>query len=164
LSRGFRVMGFISMNYIEAPHEYEGEAYSIFLAGSISDPANWQGRFAKLLADNDVTIFNPRRKELPLGNRAKERRQIEWEHRHLARASLVVFWFTPPTVCPIALFELGACCESGIPLVVGVDPKYALNFDVGVHLSLRRPELKVLESIDGVARAIIEHATHPIGN
>jgi hypothetical protein len=131
---------------------------SIFLAGSISDPANWQGLLAKQLAGVDTTVFNPRRQEFPVGNRSEERRQIEWERRHLARANLVVFWFTPATLCPIALFELGACCESAKPVVVGIDPKYALKFDVSVHLSLRRPDVKVLDDLDDVARAILTHS------
>jgi hypothetical protein len=151
-------MGISTMEYIEAPNEYQGDGFSVFLAGSISDCANWQARLAELLASARVTIFNPRRQEFPVGDRTEERRQIEWERRHLARANLVVFWFTPPTLCPIALFELGACCETGIPLVVGIDPKYALKFDVGVHLSLRRPDVTVLDNLDDLARAILTHA------
>jgi hypothetical protein len=145
------------MNYIEAPNEFEGEGYSVFLAGSISDNANWQARLAKQLAGADVTVLNPRRHEFPVGNRAEERRQIEWERRHLARASMVAFWFAPPTLCPIALFELGACCESGMPLVIGIDPKYALKFDVSVHVSLRRRDVPVLDDLDDVARAILKY-------
>jgi hypothetical protein len=146
------------MEYIEAPNEYQGDSFSFFLAGSVSDCANWQTQLVKLLAGAHVTVFNPRRCEFPVGNRTEERRQIEWERRHLERANLVVFWLTPPTLCPIALFELGACCESGIPLVVGIDPKYALKFDLGIHLSLRRPDVKVLDNLDDLARAILTHA------
>jgi hypothetical protein len=146
------------MEYIEAPNEYQGDSFSVFLAGSISDCANWQSRLVKRLSDIDVTILNPRRQEFPAGNRTEERRQIEWERRYLARANLVVFWFTPPTLCPIALFELGACCESGIPLVVGSDPNYGLKFDVSVHVSLRRPDVKVLDNLDDLAGAIRTHA------
>ena len=146
------------MKYIEAPSEFDGDDFSVFLAGSISDPANWQARLSNQLAGAHVIILNPRRREFPVGNRAVERRQIEWERRHLARASLVVFWFTPPTLCPIALLELGACCEAGKPIVVGIDPMYGLKFDVSVHLSLRRPDVKVLDNLDDLARAILTHS------
>jgi hypothetical protein len=146
------------MNYVEAPNEYDGDGFSVFLAGSISDYANWQARVAKQLAGVDTIVFNPRRQEFPVGNRTEERRQIEWERRHLARANLVAFWFTPPTLCPIALLELGACCEAGKPVVVGIDPTYGLKFDVSVHLCLRRPDVKVLNNLDDLARAILTHS------
>jgi hypothetical protein len=146
------------MNYFEAPIEYEDGGYCVFLAGSISDPGNWQMRLVKELARTELTILNPRRRQFPTGDRAEERRQIEWERRHLARADLVIFWLTPPTLCPIALFELGACCEANVPLVVGVDPNYALEFDIDVHLGLRRPDVKVLDNLNDVAHAILTHA------
>lgn len=146
------------MNYIEAPQEYNGNGYSVFLAGSISDDRNWQSQLFNSLRNTCVTIFNPRRKDFPIGDRIEERRQIEWERRHLARANLVVFWLTAPTLCPIALFELGACCESGAPLVLGIDSNYALKFDIRIHLSLRRPDVNVHDSLDDLARSIVKHA------
>jgi hypothetical protein len=145
------------MNYVEAPNEYGGNGPSIFLAGSISDPANWQSRLTESLTRTDLAVFNPRRPQFPVANPAEERRQIEWERRYLSRADLVVFWLTPPTMCPIALFELGACCESGVPLVVGIDPNYALSFDMSCHLHLRRQDVKVLDNLDDVGRATISY-------
>jgi hypothetical protein len=146
------------MKYVEAPEEYDGAGCSVFLAGSISDPGNWQSQLVKLLAGAQVTVFNPRRRNFPTGDRAEERRQIEWERRYLSRANLVAFWLAPPTACPIALFELGACCESGVPIIVGIDSNYALNFDVRFHLSLRRPDAEVLDNLCDVGRAIKGHA------
>jgi hypothetical protein len=145
------------MNYIEAPHEYEGDGCCIFLAGSISDDRNWQARLVESLGRTNATIFNPRRRNFPVGNRQEERRQIDWERRYLARADLVVFWLTPPTLCPVALFELGGCCESGVPLVVGIDSDYGLRFDVDCHLCLRRPDVQVLDNLDDLASAVRRH-------
>jgi hypothetical protein len=144
------------MNYIEAPNEYDGEGFAMFLAGGISDEGNWQMELTRSIAGTQATILNPRRRDFPIGNRVEERRQIEWERRYLERADLVVFWLAPPTLCPIALFELGVCCGRDVPLVVGVDPNYTLRSDVDIHLSLHRPELSLFDSVKRLARAVNE--------
>lgn len=145
------------MYYIEAPNEYDGDGHCIFLAGSVSDEQNWQSQLIASLGDVQVTVFNPRRKEFPAGNRMEEQRQIEWERRLLAQACLVAVWLTPPTPCPIALFELGACCESGVPLAVGIDPNYVLRHDIVTHLHLRRPDIAVCDTLDKLTHAIMSH-------
>ena len=145
------------MNYIEAPNEYEGGGRAVFLAGGITGAENWQTQLIESLRDVNATVLNPRRKEFPMGDPAEGERQIEWEHRHLERADLFAFWFPPQTLCPIALFELGACCASGKPLVVGTAPTYARRFDVTVQLRLRRPDVRVLDSLEDLTRAVVEH-------
>ena len=109
------------MNYIEAPEEFDGCGPAVFLAGGITGADNWQAQVAQSLRRLQATVLNPRRKQFPNDNSATGQQQIEWEHRHLLLATLVAFWFPPPTLCPIALFELGACCAAGTPLVVGAD-------------------------------------------
>ena len=143
------------MNYIEAPVEFDGNGPAIFLAGGISDAQDWQSRLTRMLGEVPATILNPRRKHFPMGDRLEGERQIDWEHRHLARASLVAFWFPPETVCPIGLFELGACCASAARLAVGTDPEYARRFDVVEQLRLRRPEVRVVDSLAGLRREIV---------
>lgn len=145
------------MNYIEAPNEYDGEGLAVFLAGGISDVENWQQSVVEVLSKTDCTILNPRRSEFPTGNKVEEHRQIEWEWRYLQRAELVVFWFPPQTLCPIALFELGTCCSGDLPIVVGCDPKYARLFDLVAQLRLRRPEVELVQSIDELAERVVQH-------
>jgi len=147
------------MNYIEAPSEYLGNSRAVFLAGGIAGAENWQTVMVELLENIDATVLNPRREDFPMGDAAEGERQIEWEHRHLERADLVAFWFPPQTLCPITLFELGTCCSSGVPLVVGTEPDYVRRFDVAVQLRLRRPEVKVVDTLDDLARAVREHST-----
>ena len=118
------------MRYIEAPAEYDGNGPAVFLAGGITDTADWQSQLTVLLGANEGTVLNPRRREFPMGDPSEGRVQIEWEFRHLKLADLVAFWFPPETLCPIALFELGACCGSNSPIVVGTDPEYSRRFDV----------------------------------
>jgi hypothetical protein len=72
------------------------------------------------------------------------RTQIEWEYRHLRRATAVLFWFPPETLCPIALYELGGrALVREQPLFVGTHPGYARRLDVEVQLKLARPEVVV---------------------
>src|SRR5262245_64999987 len=117
------------MNYIEAPDEFVGGGRAVFLAGGISDAEDWQSQVVRSLGNLDATVLNPRRAHFPAGDAEESRRQIGWEHRHLRRADLVAFWFPSQTLCPIALFELGACCSAGAVLVVGGDQRYGRRFD-----------------------------------
>jgi hypothetical protein len=124
--------------------------------GGISDAENWQAQVVRLLQRVDATILNPRRTHFPANNLAESRRQIEWEARHLQKADLVAFWFPPQSLCPIALFELGIYTVTKVQIVVGTDPHYARRFDLDVQLSLRSPELLIVDSLTNLAAQIIE--------
>ncbi len=143
------------MIVIAAPNEYRSESPFVFLAGGISDTENWQANFLRRVEGHCLTVLNPRREAFPMGDAEEGRLQIEWEWRYLQRASLVAFWFPPPTLCPIALFELGACCSTNVPLVVGADPNYARRFDLEAQLRLRRPDVELLDSINAVADSVV---------
>lgn len=78
--------------------------------------------------------------------------QIEWEFRHLRRATAVLFWFPPETLCPIALFELGGRVQvREQALFVGTDPDYARKLDVEIQLRLARPEVAVATDLHTLA-------------
>ena len=145
------------MRYIEAPNEYTGSGPAVFLAGGITDTENWQSRLIGWLTSVDATVLNPRREKFPLGNQDEGRRQIQWEYRHLLRADLIAFWFPKQTVCPIALFELGACCAADAAIVVGTDPDYQRRFDVECQLALRRPGVVVVSSLESLSEEIVRH-------
>jgi hypothetical protein len=146
------------MKYIEAPDEFDGRSPAVFLAGGITGTDNWQASVAQSLRHTELTVLNPRRRHFPVDDQAAGLQQIEWEHRHLQRATLAAFWFPPPTLCPIALFELGACCSAGLPLVVGADRQYSRRFDLIVQLGLRRPEVGLVDSLEALSAQI---GTHP---
>jgi hypothetical protein len=146
------------MQYIEAPNEFSGPGPAVFLAGGISDAENWQAQLVRKLGNIDATILNPRRRVYPRGDRDEDRRQIKWEYRHLLKADLVAFWFPPQTLCPIALFELGVCCGSQIPMIVGVDPNYLRRFDLEVQLELHRPDVLIVDRLETLAENIINSA------
>ena len=147
------------MHYIRFPVELTDEAPAVFLAGGISNTEDWQSVVAEELRSMAGAVINPRRDDYP-DTETAAREQIAWEFRHLQRADLFSFWFPPQTLCPIALFELGAGCSSGVPLVVGADPEYTRRLDLLVQLSLRRPEVVLVNSLPALVKQIREHAVY----
>jgi hypothetical protein len=133
--------------YIEALSEYSGPGPSLFLAGGITACGDWQRDIAAALADLPFDVLNPRRANFPINDPAAAEAQIEWEHRHLGRATAVLFWFPPETLCPITLYELGACSRTAKPLFVGTHPNYARKQDVVIQTRLARPEVNVVDSL-----------------
>ncbi len=136
--------------YIEAPEDFEPDAGGppgLFLAGGISDCENWQRRVAAELADGDLVVLNPRRRNFSIDDPSAAEAQIGWEFRHLRRATARLFWFPPQTLCPIALYELGAWSARQGTLFVGTDPAYARRADVVLQLRLARPEVAVTDSL-----------------
>ena len=144
------------MRVIEAPEEWTGEQASLFLAGGISGCPDWQARMIELLSDVDLVLLNPRRASYPWNDPAAAEEQIVWEHRHLRRATAVLFWFPGETLCPIALYELGAWSAVPGPLFIGVDPAYARRADVEIQTRLVRPEVAVVYSVEALAAQVLD--------
>ncbi len=146
------------MNYIEAPEVYPagGDSVTVFLAGGITGCPDWQSEIVTLLSDTNLTLFNPRRANFPIDDPSAAYGQIIWEHWHLYRADRILFWFphSPTSVCPIALFELGAWLKSGKPIAVGVEPGYSREADVRIQTTLERPEISISSSLDQLAEAV----------
>jgi hypothetical protein len=142
------------MIYVEAPQEYTGAIPSLFLAGGISGCPDWQADIVRLLADTPWALLNPRRNDFPIHDPTAARAQIEWEHRHLARANARLFWFPCETLCPIVLFELGAWSKVPGPMFVGVHPKYQRRQDVEIQLGLARPDVQIIYSLEELAENV----------
>ena len=140
------------MEYIEALTEFEGPGPSVFLAGGISGTFDWQADVVARLADLPLVLLNPRRKDFPINDPAAAPAQIEWEFRHIRRATAVLFWFPPETLCPIALYELGGrALVREQALFVGTHPDYQRRLDVEVQLKLARPEVTVVSDTAALA-------------
>ena len=140
------------MRYVEALTEYDGAEPSVFLAGGISGTFDWQADVIARLADLPLVLLNPRRRDFPMGDPAAAPAQIEWEFRHIRRATAVLFWFPPETLCPIALYELGGrALVREQPLFVGTHPDYKRRLDVEVQLKLARPEVAVVSDTAALA-------------
>ncbi len=149
------------MQYIEAPAKQRIQATSIFLAGGISNCPDWQAEMVATLANETLTLINPRRADFPMHDPTAAPLQIEWEFQHLRLADAILFWFPKETLCPITLFELGAQSRGEKPLFVGVHPAYQRRQDVEVQLRLARPEVRVvyrLEDLAGQVQAWIKES------
>jgi hypothetical protein len=164
----------MSLQYIECPTEYAGSGVSpdartsIFLAGGITGCPDWQAEVVTQCREDDwankrLTLINPRRKSFKLDDPTLAEAQIRWEHRMLRVADVIVFWFPEETVCPIALYELGAWSMTTKTLILGAHPNYSRRFDVVTQTALARPTLfpgpTILSSLSEVIDAIL----HPRG-
>ena len=137
------------------PHdEYFGEATSLFLAGGITGCEPWQDRMAEMLSQSSLVVLNPRQPDYRDDRKAAVC-QIRWEHRHLRRATARLFWFPNQTLCPIALFELGAWSRTDEPLFVGVDPDYQRRLDVEIQLRLARPDVHIVYKLEELAAQVL---------
>lgn len=146
------------LNNITAPWEYTGGRPSVFLAGGISGCPDWQREAVALFTtyaqmDHGMTeplvTLNPRRPSFTLDNPMAASEQVAWEHNHLMRADVVLFWFpaSGDIPQPIALYELGRYAALDKPIVVGCDPGYARRVDVQLQMRHARTDLRVCDSL-----------------
>jgi len=143
------------MKIIEAPATYGPKQVNLFLAGGISNCPDWQAAAVNLLTEVDGTALNPRRSEAFTEEIAGE--QITWEYEALHLTKAIIFWFPAETLCPITLFELGVFTQrKGIPVFVGTHPDYQRRFDVIKQLSLARPEIKVVDSVEELVNQYVD--------
>lgn len=141
------------MDYIEAPAEWDGIGTAIFLAGGITDCPTWQDD-ARAMLRNTAVVLNPRRVDFPSDDPTAKAAQVAWEFRHIARATLVLFWFpASDSPQPITLYELGRCGALDTNMVVGCERGYARRSDVREQMKHARPDLHVYSSLAVTCRA-----------
>lgn len=151
--------------YIEAPEELDptwralDPAPAVFLAGGITDCPDWQQEARQLLESHNVPVvlLNPRRADFPIHDPSAAHGQIAWEHRHLAAADVILFWFpASPSPQPIALYELGFHAAANRKIAVGTDPAYSRAADVVIQLSLARPDVAVRPTLKDTLAELID--------
>lgn len=162
------------MRYIEAPEEYtyeehkylRSESERLFLAGGITGTQNWQNKVVEELQDiENLVVFNPRRENFPIDDPEAAFFQIRWEFEHFQKSTMILFWFPPETLCPIALYELGRWTlpnTSPYPrpeLFLGTDPNYKRRQDIEIQTSLARPATYVHKSLDDLIGSVRTHLT-----
>lgn len=140
-----------SLRHIVCPQEASAVAPSLFFAGGISNCPDWQGDFAAMLIDQDLTAFNPRRPDFPINDPSASDGQIRWEHKYLKTSSAVSFWFPKETVCPITLYELGTYTFRDTQLFIGIHPEYERAAELIAFTSIHRPGLKIVRSLQELA-------------
>lgn len=101
--------------------------------------------------DMRIKVCSRRLKELTLPVA-----QIEWEHRHLGRSDGILFWFPKETLCPIALYELGAWAFRPKKLFIGCHPEYARLLDVRIQVGLERIRQTVHTDLDSLVAEVLE--------
>lgn len=67
------------MEVITAPESFQFATRSVFLAGGITDCPWWQDEIINLLKDESGILYNPRRKDFPIGDSMAAKEQIAWE-------------------------------------------------------------------------------------
>ena len=147
-------------NYVEAPEEYTGEGPSLFMAGGITGCSDWQEDMRVWLTSSNiqpVTLLNPRRKNFPIHDPSAAKAQIEWEARHLKKATMISFFFPDETLCPIVLYELGSWSRTGKKIFVGMRPGYKRKQDVIIQTGIYRPDVEVVESFDLLCMQITDY-------
>jgi hypothetical protein len=144
------------MRVIEAPEtaELKRGDRAVFLAGGITGCPGWQAEIIELLADTDLVLLNPRRKNFPIDDKGAAYKQIEWEYKHLRLADAVLFWFPWETLCPITLYELGAWSMANKDIFIGVHPDYQRRQDVEIQTKLVRPGIMVSYSLEDLAAQV----------
>lgn len=132
-----------------------GTRKKLFMAGGISNCPLWQADLVRLLALEEMTLLNPRRENFPMDDPSAAEEQIGWEHHYLNVADGIAFWFPCETLCPIALYELGKwTVVHDKPIFIGVHPDYKRRVDVEIQTSLERPSLRIVYSLEDLAKQI----------
>lgn len=139
--------------YLESPNYHKAGTLnlckygikSVFLAGSISNAADWQAGVAEKLLPY-FHVFNPRRAGFNSQFDEKEDRiQITWEDFYLKRADIILFNFRPETLAPITLFELGKMLmikqRSWQKIYINICDGYERKNDVIIQTELIDPEV-----------------------
>jgi hypothetical protein len=151
------------MIYLEAPNSPDVTEFarrdSLFLAGGITGCTPWQFDFANRFQDTELFVVNPRRKEWP-ENVGKDspvaRDQIAWEHFWISKVTAMSFWFTPDTIQPITLFELGKSVMMK-KVFLGIHPDYERRFDLVEQMELEEPCLQIVSTLDELEEQIREY-------
>jgi len=144
------------MQYLEALEKLEHPLghTSIFLAGGITNCPDWQQEMVELLHDTDLILLNPRRADFPIGDPNAAKEQITWEHDHLRKATMILFWFPCETLCPIVLYELGAWSMTDKLIFVGMHPEYQRRQDVEIQTRLARSDVRIVYKLKSLADLI----------
>lgn len=149
-------MGRIIVSPTPVEHPFQK---SIFLAGGISDCADWQEAVAeRLAAETDAVIYNPRRLDFDMNAyEVTSREQIRWEFKALRISAWNFFWFPAETLCPITLMEYGSALERIVPgkLICGTHPEYKRRFDIVEQTELMEHE-PIYDTLESLVEATIK--------
>ena len=135
-----------------APARSKIDRPSVILYGPIlADPAkDWQTHLATSLSSLPVAVLNPRRDDWDSTwvediSFPKFKEQVEWEMDHAKVADVIVFYFTPGALTPIALLELGLYAGTGKAIVCCPEGFYKRG---NVQMVCARYDIELLSTFD----------------
>lgn len=108
------------MKIITAIEKYENRSKDeifTFLAGGITNCKEWQNAVLNKLnefeIDDNLIVFNPRRKNFPINDPTASFDQINWEFDYLEQCDIFSMYFDGPVQSdqPICFYELGRNIE-----------------------------------------------------
>lgn len=131
---------------ITAPNERSPDYISVFLAGGITNCANWQEKVISELEFEDVTVFNPRQLAFDITDKNASLKQIMWEYDRLEQMDVFSMYFCKSeSDQPICMYELGRNIlrmQNRFPndwdkrIVVSIESGYKRKRDVIIQLNL----------------------------
>lgn len=157
------------MRVLKAPDQLDSfEKPSIFLGGGITGAPDWQKEALELLKGTFATCFNPRRPEgfLPPDHPnylQSYSEQVDWEHKYLLQAEVVLFWLPKEANSITTRFEIGwfygmnyaqTSKASRRSLAVGIEP--GVNGDTYYRIVLPRVGIPVHSTLEETCKRACE--------
>ncbi|OAK98326.1 hypothetical protein IQ06DRAFT_31110 [Phaeosphaeriaceae sp. SRC1lsM3a] len=125
---------------------------SVIFYGAIQSEPAWQSILAASLSDLPIDILDPRRDDWDSSwvediSFPKFKEQVEWEMDFAKVADVVVFYFPPGALTPIALLELGMYAATGKVVVCCPEGFYKRG---NVQMVCSRYGIDLLEDLDSL--------------
>lgn len=145
----------MAFKILKPPHRLQEEddnLFRVFLAGSIEmgKAEDWQAVITGVLADENTTVYNPRRDDWDSSWEQRMRNpefcgQVDWELDHLDEADIILMYFDPNTISPITLMELGLYAPTGKVIVCCPDGYFRKG---NVEVVCSRYDIPLLHTFD----------------
>jgi hypothetical protein len=138
------------------PVKPEVKRTSIILYGGIQPEPAWQTSLATSLSDLPIDILDPRRDDWDSTWKEdisfpKFKEQVEWEIDHAKIADVIVFYFPPGALTPVALLELGLHARTGKAIVCCPEGFYKRG---NVQIVCMKYGIDLLDSLDDLKEKV----------
>jgi hypothetical protein len=138
------------------PVKPEVKRTSIILYGGIQPEPAWQTSLATSLSDLPIDILDPRHDDWDSTWKEdisfpKFKEQVEWEIDHAKIADVIVFYFPPGALTPVALLELGLHARTGKAIVCCPEGFYKRG---NVQIVCMKYGIDLLDSLDDLKEKV----------
>jgi hypothetical protein len=138
------------------PVKPEVKRTSVILYGGIQPEPAWQTSLATSLSDLPIDILDPRRDDWDSTWKEdisfpKFKEQVEWEIDHAKIADVIVFYFPPGALTPVALLELGLHARTGKAIVCCPEGFYKRG---NVQIVCMKYGIDLLDSLDDLKERV----------